>query len=34
MYAGQPDMLEKAESMIRQTQNSDILVAVGLTTPR
>ena len=34
MYAGQPDMLEKAEAVIRQLQNSDTSVAIGLTAAR
>ena len=34
MYAGQPDMLEKAEAVIRQTQDSDTSVAIGLTAAR
>ena len=34
MYAGQGDMLERAEEVIRQTQNSDTSVAVGLTAAR
>ena len=33
-YAGQKDMLEKAEEVIRQTQNSDTSVAVGLAAAR
>lgn len=34
LYAGRPDMLEKAESVIRVTQNSDTSVAVGLAAAR
>lgn len=34
MYAGKSDMLEKAEEVIRVTQNSDTSVAVGLTAAR
>ena len=34
MYVGQDDMLERAEEVIRQTQNCDTTVAVGLTAAR
>lgn len=34
LYAGRPEMLEKAEEVIRQTQDSDICVAVGLAAAR
>ena len=33
-YAGQDSMLEKTEAVIRQTQNSDTTVAVGLAAAR
>jgi len=34
LYAGKPDMLDKAEEVIRVTQNSDTSVAVGLAAAR
>lgn len=34
LYAGHPDMLEKAEAVIRQTQNSDLCLSVGLAAAR
>ena len=34
LCAGKPDMLDKAEEVIRVTQNSDTSVAVGLTAAR
>ncbi|KAH3796858.1 crystallin J1A-like [Dreissena polymorpha] len=34
LYAGRPEMLSVAEQVIRQTQNNDLAVAVGLTASR
>lgn len=34
LYAGRPEMLDKAEEVIRSTQNSDTSVAVGLAAAR
>ena len=34
LYAGQDCMLEKAECVIRQTQNNDMAVAGGLAAAR
>ncbi|KAL4219271.1 hypothetical protein ACF0H5_021853 [Mactra antiquata] len=34
LFAGQPDMLDKAELVIRSTQNSDTCVAIGLAAAR
>jgi len=34
LYAGRPDMLDRAEAVIRVTQNSDTSVAVGLAAAR
>ena len=34
LYAGKPEMLDKAEEVIRVTQNSDTSVAVGLASAR
>lgn len=34
LYAGRPEMLDKAEQVIRSTQNSDTSVAVGLAAAR
>ena len=34
MFAGEEDMLKKAESVIRQTQNTDMCLAGGLAAAR
>jgi len=34
LFAGRPELLDRAEEVIRQTQNNDLCVAIGLAAAR